>query len=876
MSAYTRASALFAWLGLFLLIASHALLETGRDALFLASLPSSRLPIVYLLIAALALIVAFVERRGATRAPSPLRLAVWLGAGGLATIIAGFITVADHILSIYALYAGSGLLSTLLVARFWSMLGGRLTVAVAKHLYSVLGTAAGSGAIAGYAAASAMAKWLPPQSLVIASGVILIVAAVCALLIRMPPPRLGRRPIPLHQALRGVVHHRYASIVALFVGGSAVTGTLMDFLFKSSIASAVDPSRLGVLIGQVHLGVNVLSLLIQFVAVRYVLRRGGVALAAGVLPSVVASGGLLLFMTGGFVATLVVFAFDNTIRHSLHRTVTELLYVPMPDALRTAARSVVDVAMHRLGQAFAAGLILLLSFWHADARSSFAIVVAAAAALFMVAIALKQRYFQVFRETLRAGLPERHSFPDLDIGSLSTVVDALDSGDDARVLAALDVLAQEGRGDLVPAALLHHPADPIALRALGLLAKHKPRPLIEHADRVLSRASPGVAAAMVSARTSVNPDREWLELRVQQAPLPARMAAAVELAARGWVAPDINLAIVEKVASEGNEASRAALASALGRGAPGFDHVLLRLASDRSVPVRAAAVRAMGERGDPAFLTTLLAALEDRDIRPDVREAIVTIGGDPLPFLQRALSSTSTPAAVRDQIPRTISGLGSEPASRALLAVLASPSSSRLAQRIVRELERMRCLNPDLVFDREALRAAINWALRRAFEIVQWRIALQHGVKSHPERGTTVHALLLRMLGDKYAWTIDALLRLIGLMLGSKDLDSIRLGLRSEDAVVRSSSQELLEHILPPEWRVPTLALVDTIHDTERLCAAGPYRPAGGTACDAVLHRLAVDESQTLSELAQRQLALFSNPPPPLPVASGPVQVTHA
>ena len=41
-----------AFLTLFALVGSHAVLETARDALFLSRIPSSRLPIVYIAIAA--------------------------------------------------------------------------------------------------------------------------------------------------------------------------------------------------------------------------------------------------------------------------------------------------------------------------------------------------------------------------------------------------------------------------------------------------------------------------------------------------------------------------------------------------------------------------------------------------------------------------------------------------------------------------------------------------------------------------------------------------------------------------------------------------------------------------------------------------------
>ena len=56
-----RRPALVAFATLFGFIGSHAVLETARDALFLAKLPASRLPWMYLAIAAVSLITARVQ-----------------------------------------------------------------------------------------------------------------------------------------------------------------------------------------------------------------------------------------------------------------------------------------------------------------------------------------------------------------------------------------------------------------------------------------------------------------------------------------------------------------------------------------------------------------------------------------------------------------------------------------------------------------------------------------------------------------------------------------------------------------------------------------------------------------------------------------------
>ena len=52
-----------AFAALFILIASHSVLETARDALFLADIPATNLPWVYLAIAAVSLVVTQLQAR---------------------------------------------------------------------------------------------------------------------------------------------------------------------------------------------------------------------------------------------------------------------------------------------------------------------------------------------------------------------------------------------------------------------------------------------------------------------------------------------------------------------------------------------------------------------------------------------------------------------------------------------------------------------------------------------------------------------------------------------------------------------------------------------------------------------------------------------
>jgi ABC-type nitrate/sulfonate/bicarbonate transport system permease component len=89
-----RRDALGTFVLLFGLLAGHSMLETARDALFLAKIPATRLPIAYVAIAILAIFVTNVRPRRA--ASSGGRIALGLALGGAAAITAGFWLLASR------------------------------------------------------------------------------------------------------------------------------------------------------------------------------------------------------------------------------------------------------------------------------------------------------------------------------------------------------------------------------------------------------------------------------------------------------------------------------------------------------------------------------------------------------------------------------------------------------------------------------------------------------------------------------------------------------------------------------------------------------------------------------------------------------------
>ena len=162
--------AILSFLVLMLASAGYTVLETARDALFLAKVPATRLPWVFLAIAALSLGTAKLDARAANgRSPRRVLTLVTLSA---ALVTLGFFALHRRLgtLGVYALYVWSGLLTTLLLVHFWELVGARFTITQAKRLYGFVGAGGVAGAIAGSGAASLLSRFMGPEQLVLVSA----------------------------------------------------------------------------------------------------------------------------------------------------------------------------------------------------------------------------------------------------------------------------------------------------------------------------------------------------------------------------------------------------------------------------------------------------------------------------------------------------------------------------------------------------------------------------------------------------------------------------------------------------------------------------------------------------------------------------------
>ena len=414
---------------LFAIMVAHTILETARDALFLARLGPDELAWVYLAMACVALAAFSVLRRWMGVRDARRVLVVFLVAAALGTT--GFaIAVANSSRAVFAFYVWTGLVATLVVPSFWTLLDRSLRIGQAKRAFATIGAGGVIGAIVGSLLAGGLGHVLTATGIVAVGAIAYAAAAGCAVL--FAPRKLldDPRPHAGRSERLSVATRRYVGVLIAFGLVSTVALTLGDLLFKRTIAQHVAAADLATTFGAIYAGLNALSLVIQLLVTRSLLATWGVGGTLIVLPAILATAGLGFAFTGALLAVLVLKLGDGGLRHSLHRVTSELLYLPIPARIRDSWKPIADAIVLRGGEAIAAVAAFALS-GSVGVTTILAAIVAATSVVWLAGTRVVHRaYLGQFREMLRAREIERDvAIPAFDAETEELLVEALSSPD---------------------------------------------------------------------------------------------------------------------------------------------------------------------------------------------------------------------------------------------------------------------------------------------------------------------------------------------------------------------------------------------------------------------------------------------------------------
>jgi ATP/ADP translocase len=396
---------LFAWC--FCVVGAVWMTRAVRDSLFLARIPADRLAYMYV---ASPLTMSLVGLGYSRFADNFRRERLVMGTAAIVAVAllgvrAGLGAGAWFY---YVFYVAVDVMGTLAATQLWLIAGEQFNSRDAKRLIGLI--AAGgtlANAVIGFGV-SGVAKKAGAENLLFVCATLFGMTGVLAyLLARMHGGRLSRgRPrtipaaTPASGAVAGAGHMR---LVVLIIVCSVLTVTSVDFVYKSMCARVIGADRdalvrfFGILSGVT----GTLSLILQLFFTSRILTRIGVSGILMILPCSLALGATAIVFLPGLAAAAFCKSADSTLRYTLNDAGMQLLYLPVPSAVRLRAKARID-AIIKPGTESLVGVGLLAFRAVSGALVPLAAVAAVCAAAWAAtAFRMRKAYVASLRATLR-------------------------------------------------------------------------------------------------------------------------------------------------------------------------------------------------------------------------------------------------------------------------------------------------------------------------------------------------------------------------------------------------------------------------------------------------------------------------------------------
>ncbi len=330
--------------------------KAARDAIFLSTYDATDLPPMVAGAAAASILIAVLASRVLGR-HAPSRVVPWGFVLSAALQIGEWrlLAVNPNIAAVL-IYLHFVAFTAVLLSGFWSVTNETIDPHTAKRRF---GHIAAFGTLGGFAGGLAAASMRTGNVLVWLAALHALGAAAIFLLRAVSKKGMpARRPVePAANARQAFSRAPYLfSLAALVLVGTS-SAAAVDWVFKAQ-AAAHHADRQGLLqfFGLYHSAVQLLSLIVQTFATRFFLQKFGVGKTVASLPATLSAASLAAVFFPALPVITVLRGSESVLRSSLFRSGYELFYTPIPVSDKRPAKSIIDVGVDRLGDAFGAGI----------------------------------------------------------------------------------------------------------------------------------------------------------------------------------------------------------------------------------------------------------------------------------------------------------------------------------------------------------------------------------------------------------------------------------------------------------------------------------------------------------------------------------------
>lgn len=702
----------------FIVVATHYLLKPARNSMFLEALGADSLPYVYLLTAlAIWPLVAVYSRL------VPGRRLTRVLAATLAFLVSNLLLFwfflprsGDWLYG--AFYVWVKLYAVLLPSQFWLMANELLDPRQGKRLFGPIGAGGVLGGIAGSAFVGlGGTEWFGTENLLLVAAFVL--ASAVPMLLAISRSRFGRQRLSRASHGDSIVldesgeaeqpgfsrpsseagssdgnrggegergKHLLRAIATLLVL-LVIVHTIIDWQFNRAAEIFIDDENARTaFFGRFFTILNLVTLAIQVLATGAVLRVFGVGVALLAMPIFLAAGSLAIFLLPVLGVVSVVRATDDALRYSLDQSAREVLFLPVPSALRARMKPRIDMVASRVANGLG-GILILAAVWLLDEplRPLSLVCMVLVGAWIVAALRARRLYSSSLQELLEVrDIDVDHLVrARVDSGARDAVRAGLSSDDEETVAAALGLAERttpaEFSEELIRLVRGRSHPDTVA-RALRLLNEAGEAGALDEALELVKETGNPVRPEAIAYACSLGTPttRDEIEDMLESADPELMAAAAVCLLEQGD--PDRRheaIRILEELAERRDDdrvGSRTAVADIIRgrRSLDGFEDLLRQLLDDPDPSVVRSALSAAAQHRALGFVADVCRVGALWPLQGAALRCLSQYGQPATGPLTGVLADPRNPRRMREFAARALSRIGGKAACEALLAGLAA------------------------------------------------------------------------------------------------------------------------------------------------------------------------------------------------------------
>lgn len=830
-------------LNVFLLIQCLWIVKPVANAQFLSTAGIDKLPLVFLLVALTALAVATGYSRLLNRLP--------LGIILKRTYMISIFTLVTFAILLhlglfkgwmsYVFYIGVALFGLITTSQFW-LLGNLVFSSLeAKRLFGIIGAGAIAGGISGGYITSVLAPLMDGKNILLVASAMLIVGMIInqkIWLIYVPEFNRtvqSRQTKTLHEyPLRLIRNSKHLTFLALIMGISVVVSKLIEFQFSAIASQRIqDPEKLTAFFGFWFSTANVISLGVQLLVTQRVVAALGVGRSLFVSPTVLFAGAAAVLYAPVLWAGTSLKVLDISLKQSINKAVSELLILPIPMAIKSQAKTFIDVFVDTTATGIG-GIILifLVNGLNLSVRAVCAMILLLIFLWIYLAVRLRREYVLAFEA--RAGMTRqpspRREFRHTSTSVIGGIRRTLQTGTTKQILYLLARIEESRDARLMPDTipLLAHESPNVRQAALRCLYYHNDhtvinviKPLLNDPDdEVRSRAFSSLLAHTRQNRVDV------INAYLQNEDPAVNGAALVGLATEACGNPDLqkmfNLTdrLQEKIEQSKKledpkdlQSIKIMIARTIGYGRlTEFYHFLEGYMIDPNPAIAKQAILSAGSSQAQCFIKTLLSFLPNKSTRSTAKKALGRYEpSELLPILEDVSQAAETKLDLLIQLPALAESMETQQAVD-FLFTLVQHEDPTVKMEALESLHLIKARFPHLTIGWKRLIPIINEDVDRYKDTLVFSYTSQHNLERYKDDPKISVALneLIELLERRRSRILEHIFWVMGLAYPPNVILPLFMELHHEDPAIRMNTVELLDNILEPALKKIVMPIMET------------------------------------------------------------------